>query len=83
MRNTFAEEVYLQSIKNKNIYVLVADISPAGKINKFQKNNPKNFINVGVSEQTMIGVSAGLAMQGKKVFAYTISTFSLYRSLSR
>ena len=79
MRNTFAEEVYLQSIKNKNIYVLVADISPAGKINKFQKNNPKNFINVGVSEQTMIGVSAGLAMQGKRVFAYTISTFSLYR----
>ena len=68
MRNTFAEEVYLQSIKNKNIYVLVADISPAGKINKFQKNNPKNFINVGVSEQTMIGVSAGLAMQGKRVF---------------
>ena len=79
MRNTFAEEIYLQSIRNKNIYVLVADISPAGKINKFQKNNPKNFLNVGVSEQTMIGVSAGLAMEGKRVFAYTISTFSLYR----
>ena len=79
MRNTFAEEIYLQSLKNKNIYVLVADISPAGKINKFQKKNPNNFYNVGVSEQTMIGASAGLAMEGKKVFAYTISTFSLYR----
>ena len=79
MRNTFADEIYLQSIKNKNIYVLVADISPAGKINKFQKKNPNNFYNVGVSEQTMIGASAGLAMEGKKVFAYTISTFSLYR----
>ena len=79
MRNTFAEEIYLQSLRNKNIYVLVADISPAGKINKFQKKNPNNFLNVGVSEQTMIGVSAGLAMEGKRVFAYTISTFSLYR----
>lgn len=79
MRNTFAEEIYLQSLKNKNIYVLVADISPAGKINKFQEKNPNNYYNVGVSEQTMIGASAGLAMEGKKVFAYTISTFSLYR----
>ena len=79
MRNVFADEIYLQSLKRKDIYVLVADISPAGKISKFQKKNPNNFLNVGVSEQTMIGMSAGLAMEGKKVFAYTISTFSLYR----
>ena len=79
MRNVFAEEIFNHSKKDKNIFVVVADISPAGKIEKFKKKNPKNFINVGVSEQTMIGMSAGLAMEGKKVFAYTISTFSLYR----
>ena len=37
MRNVFADEIYLQSLKRKDIYVLVADISPAGKISKFQK----------------------------------------------
>jgi len=79
MRNTFADEIYQQSLKRKDIHVLVADISPAGKIAKFQKKNPNNFLNVGVSEQTLVGLSAGLAMEGKRVFAYTISTFSLYR----
>ena len=46
---------------------------------KFRAIYPDRFINVGVAEQVMIGVSAGLAMQGKKPFAYTIAAFSLYR----
>ena len=78
MRNQFAKTIFELSKKNKNIHVVVADISPAGKMQEFQKRFPKRFINVGVAEQTMIGLSAGLAMN-KKVFAYTISTFSLYR----
>ena len=74
MRNVFADEIYLQSLKRKDIYVLVADISPAGKISKFQKN-PNNFLNVGVSEQTMIGMSAGLAMEGKKCLHIQLQLF--------
>ena len=65
--------------KIKSIHVVVADISPAGKMQDFQKKFPKRFINTGVAEQSMIGMAAGLAMNKKKVFAYTISTFSLYR----
>ena len=34
---------------------------------------------MGVAEQSMVGIAAGLAMKGKKVFTYTIATFSLYR----
>lgn len=79
MRNTFADALYGHAIKNKNIYIVVADISPAGNMATFQKKNPNRFVNVGVSEQTMIGMCAGLAMKGMKPFAYTISTFSLYR----
>ena len=79
MRNQFAKTIFELSKKNKNIHVVVADISPAGKMQEFQKKFPKRFINVGVAEQAMIGLSAGLAMNKKKVFAYTISTFSLYR----
>ena len=78
MRNIFADTIYKQAIKNKKIYVLVADISPAGKMVKFQKEYPNRFINVGVSEQTMVGMCAGLSMKGMKPFAYTISTFSLF-----
>jgi len=45
----------------------------------FRKKYPNRFINVGVAEQVMIGVAAGLAMRKKKPFAYTIATFALYR----
>ena len=79
MRNIFAEELYKQAIRNKKIYILVSDISPAGNMIGFQKKYPHRFLNVGVSEQTMIGMCAGLSMEGMRPFAYTISTFALYR----
>jgi len=79
MRNTFAEELYKHAVKNKKIYILVSDISPAGSMINFQKKYPNRFLNVGVSEQTMIGMCAGLSMEGMRPFAYTISTFALYR----
>ena len=79
MRNQFAKSIYERALKDKKIHVLVADISPAGKMEEFQKKFPKRFLNVGVAEQTMIGMCAGLAMKGMKPFAYTISTFALYR----
>ncbi len=79
MRNMFAEELYKKAIKDKNIYIVVADISPAGNMQNFQKKYPDRFINVGVSEMTMIGMCAGLALEKKRPFAYTIANFTLYR----
>jgi transketolase len=79
MRNVFAEKLYQIGKKNKKICCVVADISPAGSMLKFSKKFPKRFINVGVAEQAMIGICAGLATQGMRPFAYTIASFSLYR----
>jgi transketolase len=79
MRNIFAETIFKESQNNNKIFILVADISPAGKMLRFQKQFPNRFLNVGVSEQTMIGMCAGLSMKGMRPFAYTISTFALYR----
>ena len=79
MRNTFAEALYLNAIKNNKISIVVADISIAGNMIKFQKKYPKRFINVGVSEMTMISLCAGMALEGRRPFAYTIANFSLYR----
>ena len=79
MRNTFSSTLAKLAKKDKDIYIVVADISPAGKMEDFQKNNKDRFINVGVAEQTMISVCAGLALNKKKPFAYTIAPFALYR----
>ena len=48
MRDKFAEVIYKFGKKNKQIAVLVADISPAGSINNFKNEFPDRFINTGV-----------------------------------
>lgn len=79
MRNTFSETLYECAKADPSIFIVVADISPAGSMAKFQTEYPERFINVGVAEQVMIGMAAGLALKGCQPFAYTIATFSLYR----
>jgi transketolase len=79
VRNTFAETLYEIGVNDPRIFIVVADISPAGSMAKFREECPERFINVGVAEQTMIGICAGLALNGCQPFAYTIATFSLYR----
>jgi len=79
VRNTFSEALYLEATRNPDIYIVVADISPSGSMAKFSSQYPDRFINVGVAEQSMIGICAGLALKGRRPFAYTIATFSLYR----
>jgi transketolase len=79
MRNRFADTFYELGKADPRLCVVVADISPAGSIAKFRNEFPRRFINTGVSEQIMIGMTAGMAQRGLKPFAYTIATFTLYR----
>jgi transketolase len=79
VRDTFARTLYKVAKKKANVFVVVADISPAGSMTPFREEFPNQFINVGVAEQTMIGLCAGLALRGCTPFAYTIATFAIYR----
>lgn len=79
MRNTFASTFYDAGKNDERLSVVVADISPAGSIQKFREDFPTRFVNTGVSEQIMIGMCAGMALRGLRPFAYTIATFTLFR----
>lgn len=79
MRNRFASAFYELAKKDSRLAIVVADISPAGSIATFREEYPERFINTGVSEQSMIGIAAGMALRGMRPFAYTIATFALYR----
>lgn len=79
MRNKFADTVYEMGVVDHRICALVADISPAGSMVRFQREFPERFINCGVAEASMIGIAAGLALRGLRPFCYTIATFSLFR----
>jgi transketolase len=79
VRNLFANVFYEEAKKDERLCIVVADISPAGSMEKLRKEYPQRFVNTGVAEQIMIGMCAGMAMRGLKPFAYTIATFALFR----
>lgn len=62
--------------KDEGIYLLTGDLG-YGMLDKIKEVFPKRFINCGASEQAMLGIAVGLALEGKKPFVYTITSFFL------
>src|SRR3989338_7455591 len=62
--------------KNSNIVVLDADLSGSTQTKLFAKEFPDRFFNMGIQEQNMIGVAAGLASCGKIPFASSFAMFA-------
>ena len=75
-RDGFGDALVALGKENKDIVVLTADLMESTRVHKFAKAFPKRFVQVGVAEQNMIGVSAGLAMNGKIPFATSFAVFS-------
>jgi transketolase len=79
MRDAFARGLYQAAKKNPKIFMVVADISPAASMAPYREEFPDRFADVGVAEQAMVGMCAGLALRGLIPFAYTIAPFTIYR----
>lgn len=78
MRKEFAKELYKKMQENKNIWLLTGDLG-FGVWDKIRDDFPNRFINCGAAEQSLLDISVGLALEGKIPFAYSITTFLLYR----
>ena len=78
MRVVFNKTLLELAEENKNIYLVLADIG-YGEIEPFAEKFPERFFNVGVCEQNMTGIAAGLALNGNIVFTYTIANFPTFR----
>lgn len=77
-RAFFAQELHRQMGENKNIWVITNDLGYK-MWDRIREDFPDRFLNVGAAEQALIGVAVGLALEGKIPFAYSITTFLLYR----
>ena len=66
--------------ETENLMVLSADLGQSSGLGRFKKAYPDRFVNVGIAEQNMIGVAAGLAKEGFVVFATSFAPFLSMRS---
>lgn len=81
-------EVYCDTLmelasNDKNIIAVTSDSRGSGKLTPFADKYPEQIVEVGIAEQNLVGISAGLASAGKKVFATSPGCFLATRSLEQ
>lgn len=74
-REAYGQTLAALALENPDIVVLDADLSKSTKTEEFAKVAPERFFNVGIAEQDLVGVAAGLATCGKIPFASSFAIF--------
>lgn len=81
-RNIYLEKICEYMDDGEDVFIVSADLG-APCLDHFRIKYPQRFVNVGIAEQNMVVVSAGLALQGKKVIAYTSNPFPVLRAFDQ
>lgn len=82
MRDTFVKTLIEEAKKNKNIELITGDLG-FGVLKPYWEALPDQFTNAGIAEQNMTTVAAGMALEGKTVFTYSIGNFPTLRCLEQ
>ena len=82
MRTNFINQLIEEARENDRIFLLVGDIG-YHVIEPFAEEFPDRFLNVGIAEQNMAGIAAGLSMTGYNVYFYSIGNFPTLRCLEQ
>lgn len=76
--------VVLELAKNDNsLIALTADVSTSAGLERLKKTLPEQFLDVGIAEQNMMGIAAGLASEGYRVITATFAPFQTMRCLEQ
>lgn len=82
MRTAFINQLIEEARKHQDIFLIVGDLGYS-VVEPFAEEFPDRFLNAGIAEQNMAGVSAGLALEGFNVFMYSIGNFPTLRCLEQ
>ena len=82
MRDTFVRTLIDLAKEDKNIELITGDLG-FGVLKPYWEQLPNQFINAGIAEQNMTTVAAGMALEGKTVFTYSIGNFPTIRCLEQ
>lgn len=81
--DVFSETLLALARQDRNVLVVTGDSRGSGKLAPFGQALPDQIVEVGIAEQNLVGVSAGLASTGKKVFAVSPACFLTARALEQ
>ena len=79
-RAVFGQAMLAAGEKNEKIMALSGDLGNSSGLARFQQTFPERYLNVGIAEQNMIGIAAGLAKEGFNVFATSFAPFITLRA---
>ena len=79
-RAAYGEFLQEEALKNPDLVVLDADLAGSTKTAMFRKVAPERFFDMGIAEQNMMGVAAGIALSGKTVCASSFAMFASGRA---
>lgn len=82
MRTAFIEQLIKEARKNDKMFLLIGDLG-FSVVEPFAQEFPNRYINVGIAEQNMAGIAAGLAMNGYVVYCYSIGNFPTLRCIEQ
>ncbi len=82
MRKEFSAAIEKLALADESVVFITGDLG-YNALENLQEKLGKRFINAGVAEQNMVGVAAGMAYRGYKVFCYSIAPFVVYRCLEQ
>ena len=82
MRDVLIEKIHERMKDDENIFFLSADLG-APQLDKLRTDHKDRFINVGIAEQNLVNIAAGLALEGFTVYAYAIATFLSMRAFEQ
>ena len=82
-RDSYGNALVELAITHDDFLVLDADLAAATKTGIFKKAVPERFCNCGIAEQNMMGIAAGIAATGKKVFASSFAMFAAGRAFEQ
>ena len=81
--DTFAQTLMELAANDRDILVVTSDSRGSGRVTPFAEKYPDQIVEIGIAEQNLVGVSAGLASAGKKVFVVSPACFLTARALEQ
>jgi transketolase len=82
LRNIFAKTLFEVAKNDPRIVLLTGDLG-FGVLDEFERELPKQFFNLGVTEQSIISIAAGMASEGYRPFVYSIANFPTFRAMEQ